>query len=209
MNNKLLLTRPNHDQTVRYISTWAERVKNFAEERDFNVLDLKNGRAKRKYLESMLKKQDPSLVFLNGHGDNSVITGQDNEILAAVGDNEKIFDSRVIYSLSCCSGKELGPALVKNGAKAFIGYKEKFIFVYDEKCRTRPEQDAVVDNFLDPSNQVMISLIKGHTPKDSCLNAKKSFFRNIQKMLSSQSSSLENSAVRYLIWDMQNLVCLE
>jgi len=209
MNNKFLLTRPNHDQTVRYISTWAEKVKSFAEKKNFTVLDLKNNRAKRKHLESMLKKQDPSLVFLNGHGGSNSVAGQDNEILVSVGDNEDIFDGRVVYSLSCCSGRELGPALVKNGTKAFIGYREDFIFSYDEKCCTRPEQDMVADKFLDPSNQVIISLLKGHEPKESCLNAKKSFFRNIRKMLSSQSSSLESSSVRYLIWDMQNLVCLE
>jgi hypothetical protein len=209
MNNKILITRPNHDQTVRYISAWAEKVIEFAKKKNFTVLDLKNERARRKSLESMLEKQDPGLVFLNGHGSKKAVAGQDDEILVCPGVNENIFNNKIIYSLSCSSGKELGPVLVENGAKSFIGYQEDFIFVFDEKCCTRPEKDKVVGNFLDPSNQVVISLLKNHTPKEACLNAKKSFIRNIQKMLSTQSSSFENSAVRYLIWDMKNLVCLE
>ncbi len=209
MNNKILITRPNHDQTVRYISAWAEKIKKLAEQKKFSVLDLKKDRANKKILESMLDKQDPELIFFNGHGQADAVAGQNDEILARVGDNEVFFENRIIYSLSCSSGKELGPSMVKNKAKAFIGYKEDFIFTYDEKCCSRPEYDKVADKFLDPSNQVMISLIKDHDPKEACVSAKKAFYKNIRKMLSTKSSSLESSSVRYLIWDMQNLVCLQ
>jgi hypothetical protein len=209
MNNKLLVTRPNHDQTVRYISFWAEKVMAVARKKNFTVLDLKNERANKKNLESMLKKQNPELIFLNGHGSKKAITGQDNEILISTGVNEDILNNKIVYSLSCSSGKELGPASIKKGAKSFIGYQDEFIFVFDEKCCARPEKDKIVGNFLDPSNQVIMSLLKGHAPNEACLSARKFFIRNIQKMLSTQSSSLESSAVRYLIWDMKNLVCLE
>lgn len=120
MNGKMLITRPNHDQTVRYISTWAEKIKKLAEQKNFSVLDLKNNRANKKEVESMLKKQDPELVFFNGHGRADAVAGQNDEILVRVGYNEGFFENRIIYSLSCSSGKELGPSMVKNKAKAFI-----------------------------------------------------------------------------------------
>jgi hypothetical protein len=209
MPNKLLITRPDHDQTTRYISAWALKVKDFAEKKGVTVFDLKKERAKKKVFESMIKKQDPDLVFLNGHGSSNKVAGQDDEILAEVGKNEEIFCGRVVYSLSCSSGKELGPAWLKKGVKAFIGYREDFIFLYDEKLRTRPEQDKAVAEFLDPSNQVVISLLKGHSPNVAHQNSRAAFFHNIRKMISSQASAIESATVRYLIWDMQNQICLE
>ena len=91
MNKILLITRPRHDITVRYLFYWAKKIIEFAEKKQFSVLDLKNERANQKELTSMLQKKEPSLVFLNGHGDDNSIMGHDNEILIAVGKNEHFF----------------------------------------------------------------------------------------------------------------------
>ncbi|MBI2443770.1 MAG: hypothetical protein HYV42_00820 [Candidatus Magasanikbacteria bacterium] len=209
MKHRLLVTRPNFDLTTRYISTWANKIITLAKEKGSDVFDLDKKRASRKEFESMIKKNEPTIVFLNGHGNYDVVTGQDNEELVRAGDNEKLLKSKVIYALSCRSGKILGPSSIKAEADAYIGYDEDFIFLYDENKRTRPEQDKTAEIFLEPSNQVMVSLLKNHTPKEAHKNSKQSFARKIKKLLSSQSTVLESSAVRYLIWNMQHQVCCE
>jgi len=209
MKHNLLITRPNFDLTTRYLFIWAEKIIGLAKEKCGKVFDLSGKRANRKEFESMMKKHEPNLVFLNGHGDSEVVAGQDNEELIHAGENEKILKSKIVYALSCCSGKILGPQSVKSGAEAYIGYDEDFIFLYEENKQTRPEQDKTAEMFLEPANQVMVSLLKDHSPKKAHFNSKKSFVRNIRKLLSSQSVAIGGSVVRYLIWDMQHQVCYE
>jgi len=208
MKHSLLVTRPNSDRTTRYISTWAEKVISLAQEKGLAVFDLARNRANRKELESMIRRNEPSLIFLNGHGHDTVVTGQDGEVLIEAGSNENILKKRIVYALSCRSGKVLGPRCVQAGTEAYIGYDEDFIFLFEESKRTHPEQDKTAELFLTPSNQVVISLLKGHSAEEAHANSKRSFVRNIKKLLSSQTSSSDSQAVRYLIWDMQHQVCL-
>jgi len=209
MNDSLLVTRPNFDLTTRYISVWAEKIVKFAKSKNKNVFDLRKDRANREEFESMIRKHNPGLVFLNGHGNEKQVAGQDNEVLLSLGDNENILKNKAVYALSCRSGKLLGPGSIKSGASSYIGYEEDFIFLYDEKQINRPKEDKTAEIFLEPSNQVMISLLKGHAAKEAHENSKQSFAKRIRKMLSSQSTRIESSAVRYLIWDMQCQVCHE
>jgi len=157
----------------------------------------------------MLEKHNPGIVFLNGHGNENQAAGQNNEILLSFGENEKVLENKSVYALSCRSGKLIGSGSIKFGASSYIGYEEDFIFLYDEKRINRPKEDKTAEIFLEPSNQVMISLLKDHTAKEAYENSKQSFAKHILKMLSSQSTRIESSAVRYLIWDMQCQVCHE
>src|SRR3990167_1785295 len=84
-------------------------------------------------------------------------------------------------------------------------YKDDFILIYLEECRTRPAEDKLAGLFLDPSNLVASSLLKGHTAGKSVLRARQEFFRNIQKLLTSKTKTEDSSILRYLLWDMKNL----
>lgn len=208
MISRMLTTRPNSDRTTRYIAEWAQQVIDLAKQKGHNVLDLAGQRANRKEFESMVRKNKPSFLFLNGHGNADVVTGQNEEPLVQVNDNEEILKGSVTYALSCSAGKTLGPHAVKNGATAFIGYRDEFIFLFNEAQRTRPGQDALAVFFAEPSNQVAISLLKGHTAKEAHEKSKRTFVRGIRKLLTSQATDQESAAIRYLLWDMQHQVCL-
>ena len=147
MHRALLITRPNYDYTTRYLYSWAGKVKDFAESRGEKVLDLKKTRANRNELESMIVKTEPAFLFLNGHGNESQVTGQDGEVLVNAGENSELFQSKVVYALACRSAKELGKRSVDEGAVAYIGYDEDFIFMYTEEKRTRPTEDATAGMF--------------------------------------------------------------
>lgn len=203
-NRTILITRPNYDYTTRYLSLWAEKIKDFALSRGDSVLDLDGVRANKKEFESVNRKKSPSFIFLNGHGDRNFVCGQDNQILIEAGKNEEVLKSKIVYALACKSGQELGLKSIDKGAVAYIGYREDFIFMITTEKRTRPLEDKTAALFLDPSNQIANSLLKGNSVEESSRKSRSFFIRNIQKLLTSQSASEETAAVRYLYWDMKN-----
>ena len=203
----LLITRPRYDYTTRYISAWAEPVVQSAKSKGHHVLDLQEERANRQEVESMLKKQTPEVVFFNGHGSEDTLTGHNGEVILRTGENEHLLSEKIIYALSCRSAKILGASSVKKGARAYIGYIEDFIFMYSSEKRTRPRVDRTAALFLEPSNQVPLSLIKGNSASRAYRSAKNAYARGIQKLLTSRTSKEDTATIRYLFWDMKNLVC--
>ena len=204
----VLVTRPEYDYTTRYISAWSQKIIIFAESKGNLVIDLLKDRATKKEFESVVHKKNPSFVIINGHGNDQSVCGQDGDVLIEAGVNDDILNSRIVYALSCRSAKILGPESIKSGALAYIGYVEDFIFMYSNEKRGHPIDDKTAELFLEPSNQIVISLLKGHTAGEAHQGSKKFFLRNIQKLLTSESSSIESSALRYLFWDMKYQVCL-
>src|SRR3989338_7554163 len=159
MPDKLLLTRPSHDDTTFYLSEWAEHVKEIAENilGGTFVLDLKNERATRKNFESMILRNSPTLLFLNGHGNFDSLCGHHDEIILDFS-NMRCLQSATVYARSCKTAKVLGFQSVKQGiSKAFIGYKNDFIFPYDERRTASPKKDPFCKPILSSSNCVMIS----------------------------------------------------
>ena len=206
MNKILLITRPKDDSTVRYLFYWSKKILELAKERGIDVLNLEEKRANRKEVESMLEKRQPLLVFFNGHGNDSQITGHNNEVLLAVGENEELLISKIVYALSCRSGKKLGYESVNKGALGYIGYDDDFVFIIEENKISQPLKDETAGLFLEPSNQIIISLIKGYSIEDSHKKSKRAFRDSAIKVASSES--FENYLIPYLLWDMQHQVCL-
>ena len=208
MKSDVLITRPAYDYTTRYISAWAQKILDFAKERSKKVIDLSRERANRQEFESVIVKKDPSLILLNGHGGENYVMGHDGEILIAAEENHKLLKDKIVYALSCRSAKKLGPASIKGGTRAYVGYDEDFIFMYTIEKRTLPLEDRTAALFLEPSNQFAISLLKGNSVGASFESAKKLYIKNIQKFLTSQTSFEDRSAVRYLLWDLRHFVSL-
>lgn len=202
----IVITRPNHDLTTRYLSAWAQSVMREADEKSHHVVDLKEARARRKEFESVVKKVKPDLIFLNGHGSSKRVLGQDNEPLVELKGNAKILRGAVTYAVSCKSAAQLGPGSVAEGARAYIGYAEDFVFVIDLQRQTKPHHDRVARLFLEPSSRVPLSLLKGNTVAEARERGRSAFRRNIRKLLTSEAETEDSSLLRFLFWDMQHLV---
>jgi hypothetical protein len=206
MTTILLVTRPKHDLTTRYLSAWAQKVIDEANTRGNTVLDLHGSRARRELVEAMAVKQRPKLIFFNGHGSEDCVCGHDDEKLVAVGDNEAILAGAVVYALSCQSARVLGVQSVANGARTYIGYRDDFIFLLTIAKQTRPADDRLAALFFNPSNQVVLSLLKGHNAHEAYSKAKRDYARAIRKLLTSETNRDDTATVRYLYWNMRHLV---
>jgi len=208
MSNVILITQPNYDYTTRYISSWGEVVVSYAKSKNNDVISLKKKRANKKTFISVVNKIHPSFIFLNGHGNENVVAGQDDQPLVEIIDSSNILKGAIVYALSCQSAKKLGPYCVKNGTKTYIGYTEDFIFVYDRTKRTKPLEDKVAALFLDSSNKIPLSLLKNKTTSEAHLDSQKAFKKTIESLLTSESVVQQSSTLRFLIWDMNHQVCL-
>ena len=202
----LLITRPEHDPATHCLSKWSEKIIDAAKKKNINVIDLHREKANRDRVAGTLKKGIAKLVVLNGHGSDSTVHGHDNEVILKEDDGDVVKD-KIIYARSCRSAKILGQNSVEQGALAYLGYEEDFIVVTAGPT-TRPLQDKTAELFLEPSNYIPISLLKGHTTGEANSRSKNMFRKNIEKLIIAGPTSSDYQTIRGLLWDMTNQVCL-
>ncbi len=205
---KMIVTRPQHDITTKYLSVWAGEVINFAKKKRIEVIDLFKDKANKNDFAGRVKKLQPDIIFLNGHGNDDCVTGHNDEKLVEVGDNHDILRGAIIYALSCNSGKILGPKVAENNEATYIGYEDEFIFVGDRNYLSRPQDDPMAKPFMEASNQVMISLLKGNRAGEASEKSKNKFKEHFMKLSSSQADPDSLQAAQCLWWNMRNQVCL-
>jgi len=198
MNKAILITRPNHDLITTYLFQWSEYVIRQANRKHIPVFDLSGKKANGKMFTSYIIKNDPILVFFNGHGNEDVITGYDNEPLVSTNNNEKLLEKKIVYARSCDAAENLGKLCIKNNTLAFIGYKKKYTICYSDTSINHPLQDEIAKLFITPSNLVPVSLLKGNKAKDAYRKSQESMARNFSFMLSTKATLAQKDAAPYL-----------
>jgi len=104
----------------------------------------------------------------------------------------------IIYARSCDAGITLGKRLIKDRAKAFIGYNRKFILGYTPQKLTRPLSDSLAKLFLEPSNLVVTTLIKSKTAQAAQDRSKQAMWKNFRRMTANRASSQMRYTARWL-----------
>lgn len=203
----MLVTRPNYDQGTNYLYYWAKLVIDEAFKRGVGVTDLLSKKANKTNFVSYYKKHNHKLVFLNGHGFDNLITGYDDEILIDNLENKLDMVGSIIVARSCRCAKILGDFLVKNGSLAFIGYKDDYVIKTSRKYSTKPLMDPMAALYLEPSNMVVKSLLKGKTTGAADIKSKRMLAINISKVLSGSSKDKDDT-VRWLYHDFKNQVVI-
>lgn len=204
----ILVTRPESDTAVFYLSKWCEKVIIESKNKGCEVIDLNKANASKAKLESVIYKKKPNLIILNGHGGENLVSGHNNEILVMADDNESLLKSTITYAISCKSAKKLGPKAVEKGALSYLGYVDDFIFVYNKNRTATPLKDDLAGQFIEPSNELIRALIKGNTSLEAYNRSQDNFKKNIHKMLTSESLPGSENHVRFLFWNMKNQAVL-
>lgn len=202
-----LITRPIYDVGTHYLYHWSQSLIDEAKRLHQDVYDLANKKANKATLASYVKKQSPRVVVFNGHGSKTEMFGQDNEPIIRKGDNENILAGRRIYMRACDAGSELGPSIINAGAEGFIGYRQPFVFFRRHECETHPLTDDLARPFLECSNQVARSLIKGHSVSGAHERSMKEYDRKIAALLTSENPN--GYLVPWLLSNRDSQVCLK
>lgn len=181
----ILITRPNHDQITTYISLWSEVVISVAKSKRHVTLDLFGKKADRKTFEHYLASNNPVFLFLNGHGSADVVCGHNDEIILDGITKSTLLQDVIIYTRSCNAGENLGEILITKGASAFIGYTKSFSIAMQNKFASRPKEDPLARLFLEPSNLVATTIIKGNTVQEAHQRSILEMKKTLSEMISS------------------------
>ena len=93
-------------------------------------------------LPFQLAAPQSDIIIGCGHGDVDAFTGQNEAIILEVGKYDpREVRGKVIKLLSCQTGVELGPDLVRNGCAAFMGYNDDYVWVMDSDLASTPWAD--------------------------------------------------------------------
>ncbi len=199
-NKSIVITRPNHENTVAYLHSWASGIIELARNKDFDIVDLEGEKANRKSFDSVIKNKNCQIVLFNGHGSPDTIFGQNNEIIVQTDVNDGLLKGRIVYSLSCDSAAVLGHSSVDKGSKAFIGYNKPFCFIKDKNSSTIPLHDKFAKPFMESSNKISADLIRGKTAMEAFDKSQAEFERWIEYYLTSTEPGAPD-ILRWLIWD--------
>ncbi len=154
MSDYDLATRSASGFLLRYI---APRVE------PFQLLGLLVRR-----LPFQLAAPQSDVIIGAGHGNVDLFTGHNEVILLEVGNYDpKEVQGKVIKLLSCQTGVELGPDLVKNGCAAFMGYTDDYVWVVDADLASTPWADKMAATSLMPVIDQINALLDGKTAEEA------------------------------------------
>ncbi|VVB76778.1 Uncharacterised protein [uncultured archaeon] len=203
MPGTILVTRPSFDRPTHYLFHWSRQSLESAKGHAFTVVTLDKEKANKKEFEGRNAKLCPVLVFFNGHGSNTTITGHNYDVLVEIGKNDSQFSGKVVYAISCGSARELGRSIVSKKAVSFVGYEDDFILHTDRNMETRPLDDELAKYFLEHSRVFVSSLMKGNTIGQAYEKAR----RNLQERLTDAIHN-DPTLAADLYWDYLNFVAL-
>ena len=211
MKNSLLVTRPAYDDATSYLYHYAGEVINYAREKDINVLDLERPRLTKKNFTKIVSDKNPYVIFFNAHGDSTCIYGDkidaDEEILIEENVNHDLLNNKVVYARACYAGASLGEACVKIGG-CFIGYESPFTFWIDANWSATPLKDETAKLFLEPSNMIVLSLLKGNSVREAVEKSVNLTKKNIMKLMSDQKEPGYMASIMALWSNLEGQVVL-
>lgn len=187
MDNLLLVTRPKYDDGTEYLSAYALEVLKKAKE-EFSIKDFEGKEANKENVEKYLKGKNPQLFFLNGHGNECAIYGHKDEVIFSL-TNVNLLKNRITYARACFSANVLGHEAVKNNSGCFIGYRYPFSFWMDGERSATPLKDKIAGLFLNPSNEIVFSLLRRETAQKADERSKKMMLTNMREILAMEQKN--------------------
>ena len=184
MQKGMIITCPKHDDATSYLTFFSNDIIREAANKFLSIKKIGDRQLNLNEFSKILEKLDYKLLVLNGHGISDSIFGYKENAIIKLGKNDGLIKERLVYARSCDAGTVLGKECMKktkNGC--FIGYNMPFIFYMDSKWTTNPHNDCVAKLFLEPSNLVPISIIKGHSALEAHENSRKQILKEMSRLM--------------------------
>jgi len=200
MNKGIIITLPRYEYAVDYLAVYSKSIIQEANKKNIKIKELNGKNANRKEFESFIRGLDYKMIVFNGHGSGDTISGHKGEPIIQVGVNDSLLKGRITYARSCWAANVLGKKCMENDQEGcFIGYTLPFMFYIDDKWRSNPHKDNIAPIFLEPSNLVPISLIKGNTSLEAHEKGKKQTLKAVKKVL--RSGTKESFLFAEKLWN--------
>lgn len=200
MEKGVIITLPRHDDVTEYLSLYSYQIEENAKANGINFKKIEDAKANKKEFERVAEKLKYKVVIFNGHGSAEVIGGYKNEPIIKLGDNDSILKERIVYARSCHAASALGVECAKNNKEGcFVGYDRPFQFYINNLWTGNPLKDNTARLFLEPSNLVPISIIKGNSANFADKNSKKGMLKNIKRILKNKDN--ESFLIAEALWN--------
>lgn len=116
----------------------------------------------------VLSAPQSDIIIGVGHGDANGFSGQNETSILEIGEyNPREVKGKIVKLLSCQTGVALGPDLVRNGAEAFLGYTDDYIWVCDADLASQPWADEMAATSLMPVVDSINALLDGKTCQEA------------------------------------------
>jgi len=194
--NSTLFVRPCHDDVTAYLFFYSKELVSTSLRKGFPTLNREKANASKEIIISTIAKKDPAFIMFNGHGNPDAICGHNDEIMIHRGSNHFLLKNRIVYSLSCSSAVGIGTE-VGDENSTFIGYLHDFGLGMDTRCQASIQRDERAKMFLEPSNLLVQSILKGNSAKEAAEKAKELMKKNLS-LLRTDSAPDAKDYVPYL-----------
>ncbi|MBU2638324.1 MAG: hypothetical protein KJ955_05095 [Nanoarchaeota archaeon] len=206
MPRKILVTRPRHDMQTAYLYDFSEGlIKSMRGSKAVHITELRDSQAVRANLEKVIPHENPGLVFLNGHGDGKSVGGYKDETILDC-KNIALTKGRIVYALACESLSYLGEIAAKQGTKAYIGYRDKFMVIRDLTRTSSPSKDINALPFKKVCSVLINALAEGKEVKESIGRTRDKYRELIKSYGTSKDDYGDVGLIRFaLAWDLEFL----
>ena len=147
-------------------------------------------------VEDAFNKYGKEITHISGcgHGSPTRYTGYRTGTVLSTSDTKLLsqLKGKHVHLLSCLTAQQLGPAIIKQGAKSYAGYHPSFYFT-----------DKSFDKFMAADAHLDYLFSKGKSAPE----AKEETIKQFDKLIKDLEIS-EPSAVRYAVTDRDGLRCL-
>lgn len=121
------------------------------------------------------------LIIGTGHGAPDEYSAQDESVVWKVGEYDPAqVKGKIVKLLACESGRTLGPDLVNNGALAFLGYDDDYLWLLDESRWMIPWSDPVAAPNLMPVMAGLNALLDGAKASEALAVEKAGYLKNAE-----------------------------
>jgi len=210
----LVISNPS-DTPTRYGYHYLKRFSRYAAKQGHRIIFLST--ATLQTFRDTLRKYNPSLIIINGHGGRKGVEVADSILLGVVDydpelgkkiyrQNPEWMAGRLVYLFTCNAMKELGFRLIDYGAVAVAGFRDAFIFLSEE--HVSPEKDRLAEPFFISLLQLPLHLSTGKGFGFSTNATRKAFTYYLEKAeaenQTEQAKFLNHDLVNFLaIGDME------
>ncbi|OYD16931.1 hypothetical protein CH330_01295 [candidate division WOR-3 bacterium JGI_Cruoil_03_51_56] len=159
-----LFFRPDVDVALKYGKSWLGVGIEEAVKRGFNIIDLVDEAATFQTLKQTIENEKIDAVILLGHGNASVFTGFEQQIVFRACTNDEIMAGSISHFVSCSVGQELLPSIIKKGGIWTVGYQVDFQFLINPEYSV--EQDPLAEPFKNVTVAIIQKMLDGAKLKD-------------------------------------------
>jgi hypothetical protein len=195
------------DEATAIGAYWMQKYANYANSKGHQVIYQKTPTLPVLY--QALLDFNPQLIVANGHGGYKSLRIGENILIGTKGydiaahryirdSDVNWFKNRIVLMLTCNTGVNVVPELIKAGAIASMGYRKPYIFLTEDNAT--PENDTTAKPFFEALFQPAIQLADGANFQQAIEATRASFKHYIKE-------SVKNER-QYLEFNLANLVAL-